>query len=158
MRRWYQIDPNRLVKNDPDKIWNKIDRKLKTGSDRKWPAPFSWLMTHGEWVIGASWKYHQKIRRPWPPIRRRDNCILRPLMVAPDWLKLVPRVSKGCFRQFLLFFCVGGTWFDQNGLQKNDQYKIWNKIGHKTWTFGRFFHFLKKWQSKIRLCRPEYPM
>ena len=47
---------------------------------------------------------------------------------------------------------------DQNGLQKNDQYKIWNKIGHKTWTFGRFFHFLKKWQSKIRLCRPEYPM
>ena len=34
---------------------------------------------------------------------------------------------------------------DQNGLQKNDQYKIWNKIGHKTWTFEKqFFDFLKK--------------
>ena len=34
---------------------------------------------------------------------------------------------------------------DQNGLQKNDQYKIWNKIGHKTWTFEKqFFDFMKK--------------
>ena len=44
---------------------------------------------------------------------------------------------------------------DQNGLQKNDQYKIWNKIGHKTWTFGRFFHFLKNWLSKIALCEAK---
>ena len=59
--------------------------------------------------------------------------------------------KQGDFCRFFGSFCYSvRRWdqMDQNGLHKNDQWKILNKISHISWTFDRFFYYFEKSTKK----------